>query len=39
MALGLSQPLTEMWTRNLPGAKVLLMRKADILTIIFEVIV
>jgi hypothetical protein len=30
MTLGLSQPLTEMSTRNLYGVKVLLARKTDI---------
>jgi hypothetical protein len=32
MALGLTQPLTEMTTRNLPGGKGLLAHKADNLT-------
>jgi hypothetical protein len=35
MALGLTQPLTEMSTRNLPGGKWLQARKAD-LTAIYE---
>jgi hypothetical protein len=34
MALGLTQPLTEMSTRNLPGGKGRPARKADILTAI-----
>jgi hypothetical protein len=34
MALGLTQPLTEMSTRNLPGGEGLPARKADNLTII-----
>jgi hypothetical protein len=33
MALGLTQPLTEMITRNLPGCKGLLARKADLTAI------
>jgi hypothetical protein len=36
MALGLTQPLTEMSTRNLPGGKGLPARKADNLTTICE---
>jgi hypothetical protein len=36
MALGLTQPLTEMSTRNLPGGKGRLARKADNLTAICE---
>jgi hypothetical protein len=36
MALGLTQPLTEMSTRNHPGGKGLLVRKADNLTTICE---
>jgi hypothetical protein len=36
MALGITQPLTEMSTRNLPGDKALPMRKADNLTAICE---
>jgi hypothetical protein len=36
MALGSSQPLTEMSTRNLPGFKGLPARKADNLTAICE---
>jgi hypothetical protein len=39
MALGLTQPLTEMSTRNLPGGKRLPVRKADNLTAIYEPIV
>jgi hypothetical protein len=39
MTLGLTQPLTEMSTRNLPGDKGLLARKADNLTSICEPIV
>jgi hypothetical protein len=38
MALGLTQPLTEMSTRNLPGGKGRLAHKAD-LTAIYEPIV
>jgi hypothetical protein len=38
MALGSTQPLTEMGTRNLPGGKGRLARKAD-LTAICEPIV
>jgi hypothetical protein len=36
MALGSTQPLTEMSTRNLPGGKGLPARKADSLTAICE---
>jgi hypothetical protein len=36
MALGLTQPLTEMSTRNLPGSKGWLECKADNLTAICE---
>jgi hypothetical protein len=36
MALGLTQPLTEMSTRNLPGGKGRLAREADNLTTICE---
>jgi hypothetical protein len=36
MALGSTQPLTEMSTRNLPGDKEWPARKADNLTIICE---
>jgi hypothetical protein len=39
MALGLTQPLTEMSTENLPGGKGRLARKADNLTAICEPIV
>jgi hypothetical protein len=39
MALGSTQPLTEMSTRNLPGGKVRLVRGADNLTAICEPIV
>jgi hypothetical protein len=39
MALGLTQPLTEMITRNFLGAKARPARKADNLTAIFEPIV
>jgi hypothetical protein len=39
MALGSTQPLTEMSTRNLPGGKDRLARKADDLTDICEPIV
>jgi hypothetical protein len=39
MALGSTQPLTEMSTRNLPGGKDWPARKADNLTAIFEPIV
>jgi hypothetical protein len=39
MALGLTQPLTEMSTRNLPGGKGRPERKADNLTAICEPIV
>jgi hypothetical protein len=38
MALGSTQPLTEMSTRNLPGGKGRPARKADILTAICELI-
>jgi hypothetical protein len=36
MALGSTQPLTEMSTRNLPGGKGWPVRKADKLTAICE---
>jgi hypothetical protein len=36
MALGSTQPLTEMSTRNLPGSKEQPARKADNLTAIYE---
>jgi hypothetical protein len=39
MALGSTQPLTEMSTRNLPGGKGRSARKADNLTAIYEPIV
>jgi hypothetical protein len=39
VALGSTQPLTEMNTRNLPGGKGLPARKADNLTTIGELIV
>jgi hypothetical protein len=39
MALGSTQPLTEMSTRNLPGGKGRPARKADNLTAICEAIV
>jgi hypothetical protein len=39
MALGLTQPLTEMSTRNLPGGKGRPARKDDNLIAIFEPIV
>jgi hypothetical protein len=39
MALGSIQPLTEMSTRNLPGGKGWLARKADNLTAICELTV
>jgi hypothetical protein len=39
MALGSTQPLTEMSTRNLPGGKGRPVRKADKLTAICEPIV
>jgi hypothetical protein len=39
MALGSTQPLTEMSTRNLPGGKGRSARKADNLTVICEPIV
>jgi hypothetical protein len=39
MALGLTQPLTEMSTRNLPGGKGRQARKADNLAAICEPIV
>jgi hypothetical protein len=39
MALGSTQPLTEMSTGNLPGGEGLPARKADNLTAIFEPIV
>jgi hypothetical protein len=39
MALGSTQPLTEMSTRNLPGGKGRPTRKADNLTVICEPII
>jgi hypothetical protein len=39
MALGPTQPLTEMSTRNIPGVKRRPQRKADNLTIICELII
>jgi hypothetical protein len=39
MALGSTQPLTEMSTRNLPGGKERPVHKADNLTVIYEPIV
>jgi hypothetical protein len=36
MALGSTQPLTEMSTRNLPGGKKRPARRADILAAIYE---
>jgi hypothetical protein len=39
VALGSTQPLTEMSTRNLPGGKVRPARGADILTAICEQII
>jgi hypothetical protein len=39
MALGSTQPLTEMSTRNLLGGEVLLVHKANNLTAICEMIV
>jgi hypothetical protein len=36
MALGTTQPLTEMRTRSLPGGKKLLARRSDDLTTIYE---
>jgi hypothetical protein len=39
MALGSTQPLTEMSTRNLPGSKGRPARKADNLTAMYEPIV
>jgi hypothetical protein len=36
MALGSTQPLTEMSTRNLPGGKRRSVRKAENLTAIYE---
>jgi hypothetical protein len=39
MALRSTQPLTEMSTRNLPGGKERLTRKADNLTAICEPII
>jgi hypothetical protein len=39
MALGSTKPLTEMSTRNLPGGKGQLARKADNLIAICELIV
>jgi hypothetical protein len=39
IALGSTQPLTEMSTRNLPGGKSQQARKADNLTAIYEPIV
>jgi hypothetical protein len=38
MALGMTEPLTEMSTRNLPGGKGQLARKVDSLTTICELI-
>jgi hypothetical protein len=38
MALGSTQPLTEMSIRNLPGGKGRPTRKADNLTAIYELI-
>jgi hypothetical protein len=39
MALGLTQPLTELSTRNLPGDEMRPVREADNLTAICEPIV
>jgi hypothetical protein len=39
MAVGSTQPVTEMSTRNIPGSKGQLTRKADNLTAICEPIV
>jgi hypothetical protein len=39
MALGSTQPLSEMSTRNLPGGKGRPVRKADNLIIIYEPII
>jgi hypothetical protein len=39
MALGSTEPLTEMSTRNLPEGKGRLVRKADKLTALYEPIV
>jgi hypothetical protein len=39
MALGLTQPLTQMSTRNIPGGKGRPARKADNLTAISEPVV
>jgi hypothetical protein len=39
MALGLTQPLTEVSTRNLPGGKEQLAHKADSLTTVYELTV
>jgi hypothetical protein len=39
MALGSTQPLTEMSTRNLPGGKKRPARRADNLTAIYELTV
>jgi hypothetical protein len=39
MALGFTQPLTEMSTRILPGGKAQLVHKADNFTVICELIV
>jgi hypothetical protein len=39
MALGSTQPLTEMSTRNLPGGKGRATRKFDNLTAIYEPII
>jgi hypothetical protein len=36
MALGLTQPLAEMSTRNIPGDKKQLLRRADNLSTIYE---
>jgi hypothetical protein len=38
-ALGFTQPLTEMCTRNISGCEVLPARKADNLTAIYKTIV
>jgi hypothetical protein len=39
MALGSTESLTEMGTKNIPGGKVLPTREADNLTAIYEPIV
>jgi hypothetical protein len=39
MALGFTQPLTEMSTRNFPGGRAQPERKADNLTVIFVPVV